>query len=108
MWPEAEAFLTEAVGLTFAEGTEPHSLVMDPVIVLRDIDVEWIRASETLVTVRRLPVGMQYAMGIYLGQDGMIYGGFDGAFGPLARSLPELVDVIFLQPPKARLTMSVD
>lgn len=36
VWPEAEAFLTEAVGLTFAEGNEPHPLVIDPVLALRN------------------------------------------------------------------------
>jgi hypothetical protein len=65
--------------------------------------VEWVRTYAEFLNEELVPIGGHSHMGIYLGRDGVFYGGFDAQFGPLGRSVRVMIDRVLNNVPPTQL-----
>jgi SUKH-3 immunity protein len=107
-WPELLAFLEEYADLLIKSDDGTRTLWIGAARAVREVDRGWASAYSEVIQSVLAPVGGYSHMTIYLGQNGVFYGGFDSEYGPLASNIEELVNAVLNQCPPARLEWELE
>lgn len=84
-------FLPEYTGLV-VEANDGRFVRFDPQLAAHNTSPEWTRSYATLTSCDLVPIGEYSHMTIYLGADGLFYGGYDREFGRLGSTVREVLD----------------
>lgn len=107
-WAGLEAMLATYCFLVIRDVKGLRSLWIEPARAVAGADPDWIADYERAVGVRLVPVGGYSHMLVMLGTDSVFYGGFDREFGPIGRTVEEVVDGLLCTVPPVALSMTLE